>query len=69
MHKREIAKLIRELETKGTTIVPLQLYLKNGLAKLDIGIGIGKAAPDKRQDIKKREGQREIAREMSKRLK
>jgi SsrA-binding protein len=49
--------------------VPLQLYLKNGLAKLDIGIGIGKAAPDKRQDIKKREGQREIAREMSKRLK
>jgi SsrA-binding protein len=69
MHKREIAKLVRELETKGTTIVPLQLYLKNGLAKLEIGIGKGKAAPDKRQDIKKREGQREIAREMSKRLK
>jgi SsrA-binding protein len=69
MHKREIASLIRELETKGTTIVPLQLYLKNGRAKLEIAIGKGKAAPDKRQDIKKRESQREIAREMSKRLK
>lgn len=69
MHKREIAKLIRELETKGTTIVPLQLHLKNGRAKLEIAIGKGKAAPDKRQDIKKRESQREISREMSKRLK
>jgi SsrA-binding protein len=69
MHKREIVKLVRELETKGTTIVPLQLYLKGGRAKLEIAIGKGKAAPDKRQDIKKRESQREIAREMSKRLK
>lgn len=64
MHKREIAKLIRELETKGTTIVPLNIHLKNGRAKLEIALGKGKSAPDKRQDIKKRESEREIAREM-----
>ena len=64
MHKREIAKLIRELETKGTTIVPLNIHLKGGRAKLQIAIGKGKSAPDKRQDIKARETQREIAREL-----
>jgi len=65
MHKREIAKLIRELETKGMTIVPLDIHLKNGRAKIEIALAKGKAAPDKRQDIKKREGQREIARALS----
>jgi SsrA-binding protein len=69
MHKREIAKLIRELEAKGTTIVPLQVHLKTGRAKLDIGLGKGKAAPDKRQDIKKKEAQREVARELARRAK
>jgi SsrA-binding protein len=67
MHKREIAKLTRELEAKGTTIVPLQIHLKNGRAKLEIALGKGKAAPDKRQDIKKREAAREVAREVSRR--
>jgi len=69
MHKREIEKLIRELETKGTTIVPLQLHLKNGRAKLEIALGKGKAAPDKRQDIKKREASRDIARELARKIK
>lgn len=69
MHKREIAKLIRELEAKGTTIVPLQVHLKTGRAKLEIGLGKGKAAPDKRQDIKKKEAQREVARELARRSK
>jgi SsrA-binding protein len=67
MHKREILKLVRELETKGTTIVPLNVHLKNGRAKLEIALGKGKAAPDKRQDIKKREADREVARELSRR--
>ena len=65
MHKREIDKLVFELEAKGTTIVPLQLYLKNGRAKLEIAVGKGKAAPDKRQNIKKREADRELSREIS----
>ena len=69
MHRREIDRLIRDLETQGTTIVPLQVHLKNGRAKLEIALGKGKAAPDKRHDIKKREAQREVAREMAKRLK
>ena len=69
MHRKEIAKLQHSLEAQGTTLVPLQIYLKNGRAKLEVAVGKGKAAPDKRQDIKKREGQREIAREMSRRTK
>jgi SsrA-binding protein len=68
MHKREVAKLIRELETAGTTIVPLDVHLKNGRAKLEIALGKGKAAPDKRQDIKKREAAREVAREISRKV-
>jgi SsrA-binding protein len=66
MHRKEIDRLIRELETKGTTIVPLQVHLRKGIAKVQIGLGKGKAAPDKRQDIKRRETDREIARAMSK---
>jgi SsrA-binding protein len=66
MHRKEIDRLIRELDTKGTTIVPLQVHLRKGRAKVQIGLGKGKAAPDKRQDIKKREINREIARAMSK---
>lgn len=67
MHRREIEKLVRELETAGTTIVPLDIHLKNGRAKIEIALGKGKAAPDKRQDIKKREAARDVAREMSRR--
>jgi SsrA-binding protein len=67
MHKREIEKLIRELETKGTTIVPLDVHLKDGRAKLEIALGKGKAAPDKRQDIKKREADRDVQRELARR--
>lgn len=65
LHRREIDKLVRQLETKGTTIVPLQIHLKNGRAKLEIALGKGKAGPDKRQDIKKREVQRDLARALS----
>jgi len=67
LHRKEIAKLTRELETKGTTIVPLKIYLKSGRAKIEIALGKGKAAPDKRQDIKKREADREVAREIARR--
>jgi SsrA-binding protein len=67
MHRREIDKLQHQLEAKGTTLIPLQIHLKEGRAKLEVALGKGKAAPDKREDIKKRETQREIAREMSKR--
>jgi len=66
LHKKEIEKLAARLEQEGMTIVPLQLHLKKGRAKIEIAVGKGKAAPDKRDSIKKREGDREIARAMSK---
>lgn len=67
LHKREIAKLTRDLEIKGMTLVPLLIYLKNGRAKVQVATAKGKAAPDKRESIKKRESDREIARALSKR--
>jgi len=59
-HRREIRKLAKASQVKGMTIVPLKLYFKNGKAKLLIGLGRGKAAYDKRQDIKKRDAEREM---------
>jgi len=67
-HKREIAKLAMLSAAKGVTIVPLKLYFKNGYAKLLVGVGRGKGKSDKREDLKKREAQRDIDRAMSKRV-
>lgn len=64
-HKREIAKLARQVEHKGMTIVPLKMYFKEGYAKLLIGVAMGKSAHDKRQSIGEREAKRDIARAMS----
>ncbi len=66
-HKREIAKLHRQVDQKGMTIVPLKLYFKNGYAKLLIGLGQGKSKHDKRQSIAERESKRDINRAMSRR--
>lgn len=62
LNKHELDKLRGRVEKKGFTIVPLQLYLKGGYAKIEIALAKGKAGPDRRQDIKKRESDREIAR-------
>ena len=62
LKKNEIMKLQSRVATKGLTLVPVKLFLKNGRAKLEIALAKGKAAPDKREDIKKREGKREIER-------
>lgn len=61
VHKREIQRLIGQLQ-QGMTIVPTKLYFKNGRAKIEMALGVGKKLHDKRQDIKKRETQREISR-------
>ncbi len=66
LHKKEIKKLIGKLKVQGHTLVPLKLYLKNGRAKLLIGLGKGKADYDKRETIKKRDTDREIRRAMKK---
>lgn len=60
MHKQEIKKLDKEVAIKGFTLVPLRLYLKNGLAKLEIGLGRGKKLYDKRQSEKEKDIKRDI---------
>jgi SsrA-binding protein len=67
-NRGEIVKLARETMKKGTTIVPLKIYFKNGFAKLLVGVGTGKTKVDKRQSIAERESQRDIHRAMSKRV-
>ena len=62
LHKREIEKLVGLVEQKGLTLFPLKMYFKNGKAKMEIALGKGKKHYDKREDVKKREADREIER-------
>ena len=62
LKKREIKKLDTQASVKGFTLVPLRLYLKRGLVKMELGVGEGKRQYDKRETIKKREAKREAAR-------
>lgn len=66
-HKREIAKLWRQVQQKGMTVVPLKMYFKNGYAKVLIGLGKGKSKADKRQTIADRESKRDMSRAMTRR--
>jgi SsrA-binding protein len=63
LHKQEIKRLTGKLKEKGLTLVPLQMYFKNGKAKLLLGLGKGKAKYDKRRAIQKRDLDREMQRE------
>jgi SsrA-binding protein len=67
LHKREISRLQGRVEMRGFTIVPLRLYLKNGRAKLEIGLAKGKEGPDKRQAVKDRETKLEARRALKNR--
>ena len=67
LHKREIMKLFGQSQQQGLSIVPLQLYLKNGRAKLEIGLCKGKKLHDKREVAAKRDAQRMIEREFKER--
>lgn len=64
MHRKEIDRLIGQVERKGYTLVPLSLYWKNGRVKMDIGIAKGKQAHDKRATDKDRTWKRDQARIM-----
>jgi len=64
-HRREIKKLEVESEHKGTTLIPLAIYFKDGRAKVEIGVAKGKQHHDKRDSIKKKEMDRELRRAMS----
>ncbi len=62
LHKSEIRGLIGESKEKGLTLVPIKVYSKHGLIKLEFGLGKGKKKIDKREDIKKREDKLKIQR-------
>lgn len=62
LNRREINKLSRETSQAGYAIVPLRIYIKNGFAKILIGLGRGKKQYDKREDLRRREAKRDIER-------
>jgi SsrA-binding protein len=62
LHKREIHELARAMNERGLTVIPLNLYLKRGLAKVELGLVRGRKQYDKRQAIKQRDAEREIQR-------
>ena len=67
LHKREIKKLLGQTTQKGYTLIPLRLYFKRGKVKVELALARGKKLYDKRQDIAKRDAQREMARALSNR--
>ena len=68
LHKEEIKRIIRKVDEKGYTLIPLDFYLKNGRVKMTLGICKGKKQFDKRATIKDRDIQRDIQREFSDKL-
>ena len=65
LHRREIERLVGAVEQKGLTLVPLELYFRRGVAKVTLALGRGKKYHDRREDLKKRDAEREMARAMS----
>ena len=60
LHKSQIRRIIAEVTQKRVALIPLKLYFKNGIAKVEIGLAKGKRKYDKRHAIKKREAEREM---------
>jgi SsrA-binding protein len=68
LHRDQIAELVGRTQAKGFTLVPLKLYIRNGMAKLEIGVGRGKKAYDKRRTIAERDARRELERSTKERV-
>ncbi|WP_226580388.1 SsrA-binding protein SmpB [Halobacillus litoralis] len=69
LHRKEINQLIGQTQQKGYSIIPLKVYIKNGVAKVLIGLGRGKKKYDKREDLKRKQQKREIDRAIKESLK
>ena len=67
MHRREIDRFAGKASQKGFTLVPLRLYFKGGLAKVELAVCQGKQQHDKREDMKKKDAEREMKRAMTQR--
>ncbi|WP_080796076.1 SsrA-binding protein SmpB [Corynebacterium pacaense] len=69
LNRKEIDSLMGKVRDGNRTLIPLKLYLKNGRVKLELGLAQGKQDYDKRQDIKRRTEEREVTRELGRRVK
>jgi SsrA-binding protein len=67
LHRSEIRKMWENVRQKGNTIIPLRVYLKDGLAKIEIAVAKGKKLYDKRADIAKRDIERDLERQLRRR--
>jgi SsrA-binding protein len=65
LHKKEIRRLVGKLAEKGLTLIPLRVYFKNGIAKVELALAKGKRAYDKREAIKRREALRDLERDFA----
>ena len=62
LHRKQIDQLLGKIKQQGYSIVPIQIHLKNGFAKVLIGVGKGKKDYDRREDLKRKEAKRDMAR-------
>ena len=69
MHRDQITELVGRTQAKGYTLVPLKLYIRNGMAKLELGVARGKKAYDKRRTIAERDMRRDLERSTKERVK
>jgi SsrA-binding protein len=68
LHRKEIARMIGAVERQGLTLIPLDLYFRDGHAKVTLALGKGKKQHDRRQDLKRRVAEREMSRAASRKL-
>jgi len=67
LHRREIERLIGAVEQKGLTLIPLELYFRRGVAKVTLALGRGKKRHDRREDMRKKDAERDVARALASR--
>ncbi len=67
LHRREIKRIFGKAESAGFTLIPLEVYFREGVAKIKLALARGKRQRDKREDIKRREADREVERALKKR--
>jgi SsrA-binding protein len=69
LHKKEIARLFGKIREQGYSVVPLRLYFKSGMVKVEIGLAKGKKLYDKREDMKQKDQKREMSQALKERNK
>ncbi len=68
LHKREIKRLLGKVQERGLTLIPLRIYFKRGRAKVELALAKGKRLYDRREDIKRRDEEREVSRSLRRKV-